>query len=97
MLKIEDPAHNHEPTLSESHPALRKLALTNQIKANIAHQSRARITLRQMLTALRLDSDPDNSMFKAADIYNAKVALRRDALRPLTSIQALLQNLHRDD
>ncbi len=97
MLRIEDPAHNHEPTLPESHPALRKLALTDQIKANIAHQSRARIRPRQMLTALRLDSDPDNPMFKAADIYNAKAALRRDTLRPLTPIQALLQNLHRDD
>jgi hypothetical protein len=62
-----------------------------------AHQSRARITPRQMLTTLRLDNDPDNPMFKAADIYNVKAALRRDALGPLTPIQALLQNLHRDD
>jgi len=96
LLRIEDPAHNHDPTLPGSHPALRKLALTNQIKDGIANQSRARITPRQILTALRLDSDPDNPMFKAADIYNAKAALRRDALGPLTSIQALIQNLHRD-
>ncbi len=97
MLKIEDSAHNHEFILSESHSALRKLTLINQIKANIAHQSRVRITLRQMLTALQLDSDLNNSMFKAADIYNAKIALRRDALRSFTFIQALLQNLHHDD
>ncbi len=97
MLKIEDSAHNHESILSESHSALRKLTFINQIKANIAHQSRARIMLRQMLTALRLDSDSNNSMFKAADIYNAKIAFHHDALKSFTSIQALLQNLHHDD
>jgi len=45
---------------------LRKLALTNQIKDVIANQSRARITPRQILTVLRLDSHPDNLIFKAA-------------------------------
>jgi hypothetical protein len=96
LLRIENPAHNHCPTLPGSHPALRKLALTNQIKANIAHQSRSRITPKQILTTLRLDSDPENPMFKPADIYNAKAALRRDTLSSLTPIQALLQNLHRE-
>jgi len=90
LLRIEDSAHNHNSTLPRSHLALRKLALTNQIKDNIASQSRARITPRQILTALRLDSDPDNSMFKAGNIYNAKAALRRNALESLTSIQALI-------
>ncbi len=96
LLRIEDSAHNHDSILPESHSALRKLTLINQIKDDIANQSRARITLRQILTALRLDSDSNNSMFKAADIYNVKAALRRDALESLTSIQALIQNLHRD-
>ncbi len=41
LLRIEDSAHNHCFILSKSHSALRKLTLINQIKANIAHQSRS--------------------------------------------------------
>ena len=37
LLRIEDSAHNHCSILSESHSALWKLTLINQIKANIAH------------------------------------------------------------
>jgi hypothetical protein len=96
LLRIEDSAHNHDSILFESYSALWKLTLINQIKDDIANQSRARITLRQILTALRLDNDSNNSMFKAADIYNVKTALRRDALESFTSIQALIQNLYRD-
>ena len=96
VAQNQNSAHNHGPTLSESHSALRKLTLINQIKDDIANQNRARITSRQILTALWLDSDSNNSMFKAADIYNVKTALRHDALKSLTFIQALIQNLHRD-
>ncbi len=52
--------------------------------------------LQQILTALWLDSDSNNSMFKAADIYNVKTALHHNALKSFTFIQVLIQNLHRD-
>ena len=88
--------HNHDSTLFESHLALRKLTLINQIKESITNQNHARITLRQILTTLQLDSDLNNLMFKAADIYNVKTALHCNALNSFTFIQALIQNLHHD-
>lgn len=97
MFQIKDSVYNHCFILSEFHSALRKLILINQIKSDIVNQSRARITLKQILTALRLNTDSNNSMFKAINIYNVKTALRRNALKSFTFIQTLLQNLHRDD
>jgi hypothetical protein len=38
-----------------------------------------------------------NSMFKARDINNIKTQTRRDALRPLTPIQALIRQLKEED
>jgi hypothetical protein len=38
-----------------------------------------------------------NSMFKSRDIYNLKAELRRETLKSLTSIQALIRELDQDD
>ncbi len=95
MLSIKNPTYNHTSTLLESHLALRKLTIIDEIQAKIAKQSRTRITSKQILTTLCIDENSNNSMFKLSDIYNVKVAIRRHALESVTLIQALLQNLHR--
>jgi hypothetical protein len=38
-----------------------------------------------------------NSLLNARDIYNVKAAMRRDALKSLTSVQALIRELDQDD
>ncbi len=75
MLSIKNSAHNHIFTLLESHSALRKLIMINEIQAEIAKQSRIRITSKQILITLRINENSDNSMFKSFNIYNVKVII----------------------
>lgn len=97
MLTVEDPSHNHTPTLPGSHPALRKLALTEEVVEVIKNQSRVDIAPAKTITTLRLDTDEENPMFKSQDIYNAKAEIKRQALGGFTPIQTLMHQLDRED
>ena len=71
--------------------------MTSAVHQEIAHQSRIGVSSSQILTGLRLDTDEETPLFKRTDIYNAKARIRRHALGPYTSVQALMQELLRDD
>lgn len=96
-LMIKEPSHNHTSTLAISHPALRKSAMTPQIKQSIETQSNLNIPPQKIIAGLRVDGDDENPRFLAKDIYNAKAMVKRKNLGSLTSIQALLRNLDRED
>lgn len=97
MLTVEDPSHNHTPTLPGSHPALRKLALNHEVMEVIKNQSRVDIAPAKIITTLRLDTDEENPMLKPQDIYNAKAAIKRRALGGFTPVQALMHQLDREN
>lgn len=74
--------HNHEPTKASSHPALRKLAYTDEVKSDISRQVQVQTAPGKILSSLRLnaDADEETSLFKARDLYNLKAKMRREAL-----------------
>ncbi len=89
MLSVRIPDHNHGPTRESSHPALRKLA--PEVQKTVAEQSAAGISPGQIVTALR-NTDPTSTVL-IRDIYNAWATIKREALGPLTPIQALMLRL----
>jgi hypothetical protein len=110
FMEVVKPGHNHSATLVGAHPSLRKLAMTEEVKSEIERSLSVQIRPAQVLFSLRLaDSvtgvdfeNPENpriinSMFKARDIYNVKAQMRREALGPLTPVQALIRELDQDD
>lgn len=97
MLTVEDPFHNHTPTLPGSHPALRKLALTEEVVDVIKRQSKVDIAPAKIISGLRLNTDEENPMLKRQDIYNAKTVIKRQILGAFTPVQALMQQLERED
>lgn len=70
--------HNHEPTKAVFHPALRKLAYTDEIKSDIARQIKVQIAPGKILSSLRLNGDEENPIFKARDLYNLKAKIKRE-------------------
>jgi hypothetical protein len=101
--------HNHSFILADAHSVQRKIALTSEIRNDIARQLRVQTKSSQILSSLRIfdlidssSSDLENSvvinsLFKSRDIYNLKAKLRREFLRSLTSIQALIRELNETD
>ena len=88
--------HNHEPTQAFAHPALRKLAYTDEIKSDITHQMKVQIAPGKILSSLRLN-DEENPLFKARDLYNFKGKMKRETLGSLTPLQALMKQLDEKD
>lgn len=97
LTDVRNPDHNHVATLAGAHPALRKLAMTVDVRKEIAQQVRVGVSSNQILTTLRLDTDQENPLFKRSDIYNVKSHIRSLALGTYTPVQALLEHLQRDD
>jgi hypothetical protein len=110
FLKVINSRHNHFFSLVDAHLVLRKMTMTFEIKNEISRQLIVQIASSQIISSLRiinfiLDWDNTNSensriinfMFKSRDIYNMKAQLRREAFNFLTFIQALIQELNRDD
>ena len=93
MLTVKIFFHNHTPTLSESHPALRKMTLNEEIIDVIKRQSRVNILPAKILSELRFDINEENSMFKPQNIYNAKTEIKRQMFETFTSVQTLMQQL----
>jgi len=97
LKTVKDPNHNHKATLPGSHLVIRKLALTPAVQDLITRESRVGVKPTQILSALRLDKDEENPMFKRKDIYNAKSAIRAKALGSYTPIQALIIELYNQE
>ena len=97
LLEVINPFHNHEATIAGSHPTLRKMAMTEEIKNDISRQLTVQTAPSKILSTLRIDTDNNNPLFKPRDIYNIKAQLRRDTLGPLTPVQALMQELDQND
>ena len=72
--------------------------MTDEVKQNIEQQSRTQATPATILTSLRLSgNDSEDPLFKSKNIYNARAAIRRRTLSPLTSIQALMKFLNQTE
>jgi len=93
---IRNGSHNHTPTLASAHPALRRLAMTEEVRESISSLTKAGVRPTQVLTHLRLGANQENPFFTRHDVYNVKDQQRRQALGVLSPVQALLQNLERD-
>lgn len=93
MLKVRHEDHNHTPTLRGSHPVHRRLTMTDEMKDQIRIQSRTETRPQQILTHLRLDTNEEDPIIKAQDIYNQRALMRHETLRNLTATQALLREL----
>lgn len=89
FLKIVDKNHNHFETLTETHFAFKKIAMTKNIKSEIFRFLQIQISFVRILFNLRIfDSmielsladfknlEMINFMFKIQDIYNMKTQLR---------------------
>lgn len=96
-LTVKKPTHNHEATQAVSHSSLRKSLMTPEIQKTIETQSILNVPPQKIIAGLRVNGDDEDPKFLIQDIYNAKAAARRKNLGSLTSIQALLRNLERDD
>lgn len=71
--------------------------MTSAAHQEIAHQHRIDSSSNLILTELRLDADEATPIFKRSDIYNAKSRIKRQILGPWTPVQALMQELQRED
>ena len=92
-LIVKNSFYNHFFTLSESHFALRKIAINENIINNIYKQFKANIASAQILSILRLNKNEKNYMFKSQNIYNVKIKIRRQKFDALISIQTLINQL----
>ncbi len=101
--------HNHSSILVDFHSVQRKITMTSEIKNDISRQLKVQTTSSQIIFNLRIsnlisDSSIDsknseiiNSLIKSRDIYNLKTKFRRDSLKSLTSVQALIRKLNREN
>ena len=110
FLEVVKSTHNHASTLAGAHPALRKLAMTKEVKSEISRALIVQTAPFKILSSLRVADpttginfdDPENPyiinpLFKPRDIYNVKAQLRRETLGPLTPVQALIRELDQGD
>jgi hypothetical protein len=94
---MKNSTHNHSLTLQGSHSALRKLALTSEVKQQIATQTKTKASSQQILHTLRAIENEEDLIFKIKNIYNQRQSMRYEALSNLTSTQALLKELGQGD
>ena len=106
LLEVVTSSHNHTSTLVDAHPALRKMAMTTEVKSEISRALTVQTVPSKILSSLRIpdpttkvNDDPEdlyiiNPLFKPRDIYNFEAQLRREALGPLTPVQALIRELN---
>jgi hypothetical protein len=101
--------HNHDSIIVDAHSVHRRRVLIEEIKSEITRQLTMQIASEKMLSSLRISDSATSidlnhfenfvivSLLKARDIYNVKTQMRRDALRFLTSMQALIRFLNESD
>jgi hypothetical protein len=88
---MKNDIHNHSATLRESHFVHRNLALTKEIKQQIALHTK---TASQQITInLRLNRNEKDSQLKMKNLYNYKQFVKNQVLNNLIATQSLLQEL----
>ena len=96
-LKIMNSKHNHIPSSTpEAHSVLKRLAMTSEIRSEITRQLTIQTAFSKIFAVMRIDdSTATNSMFIVRNVYNFQIQLRRDELKSLTLIQALIRKFER--
>jgi hypothetical protein len=94
LYEIKDSKHNHKTIIIKSHLVHRKMTMTFEMRSVISRQLTMQTVFFKILFTLRLDVVFDSSLFKSRDIYNLKAKLRREDLKSLTFIQALMRELN---
>ena len=69
-LTVKNPEHNHPPTLADAHSVHRQIAMTKEVQNIIAVQMRINSSAKRIFSAIQLDTDEKNPIFKSRDIYN---------------------------
>jgi hypothetical protein len=90
---MKNDTHNHPATLRESHFVHRNLALTKEVKQQIALQTLTKTASQQIVINLRLNTNEKDSQLKMKDLYNYKQFVRSQALNNLIATQSLMQEL----
>jgi hypothetical protein len=93
ILTVESLTHNHTPSSASTHPAQRRLELS-QRGTNIERQFNQGLSARHIITGTR-QKDPDTCLIPR-DIHNFKRKLLTEFLNSRTSLQALLVELPKD-
>ncbi len=102
--------HNHSFTFVEAHSVQRRIAMNVDVKSDVSRQLRIQTISSQIISSLRIEnlitnvaninsenSGIINSMIKFRNIYNLKAKLRRESLKLLSSIQALIRELDQEE
>ena len=101
--------HNHELNLIDAHSMLRRITLIDEIKIDIIRVFVIQTIPAKILISLRISNsiiemndnyeNPQfiNFMFKKRDILNLKTQIRRDELKSLTLIQALIKEFDEEN
>ena len=92
-VKISE--HNHDSILAGAHPVHRRAAMTEEVKSIIQTQCKINADTKNILSAVRLNTDPENPFFKARDVYNQRQSMRQKAMGSDTPIQSLMRELSR--
>ncbi len=104
VLKVINVQHNHSLNFVDFHSVQRKIAMTSEIKNDIARQLKIQATSFQIISSLRISNSIDdsfvdsknseiiNSLIKSRDIYNLKTKFRRDSLKSFTFVQTLIES-----
>ena len=77
---IKNANHNHSSILSEAHSVHRRAVLTEEMKTIIEAHFKINIAAKNILSAIRLNADDENSLFKARNVYNQRQQLRQKAM-----------------
>lgn len=86
ILNVNNPSHNHDSFLGESHPIYRRTALTENFQKSIVSQTRINASINQILSAIRIDKNDENPLIKPSNIYNIRANHKRKELKPFSSV-----------
>lgn len=93
--EIQNESHCHGPSEPGAHPVLRRMAMTSDLRSEIARQLATQVAPSQILSSLRVnDPTAQSAMVTQRDIYNIGAQQRREKLGPFTPIQALIQEFN---
>ena len=80
----------------KTHSVLKRFAMTSEIRNEMIRQLIIQIAFFKVLAVMRVDDlTITNSMFIARNVYNFQAQLRRNELKSLTFIQALIREFKR--
>ena len=93
--KIKSSEHNYNFILTSAHSVHRRTVMIEKMKSIIQTQCKINTDIKNILSAIRLNIDSENSLFKTRDVYNQRQSMRQKAMSSDTSIQSLMRKLFR--